>query len=247
MSDKIKAVVLAAGKGKRLGSELTGIPKVMREAAGRPLLSYVLDALDFVRPEDTVLVVGYKREKVMAAFSGYAFAVQEEQLGTGHALSCAKAELTEPDATVLVCCGDMPMLRRETYMALVREHEEKGNVCTVLTGVYDSPMAFGRVIRDGNGRFLRIVEQKDCTPEEDLVREYNSGVYAFKASPMLEALGALKNENAQGEYYLTDLPDLLMKRGLLVGALAMELGDQLLGVNNEADLTAVENLLKQQG
>ena len=241
----LMAVVLAAGMGKRLGSERTGIPKVMREAAGRPLLSYVLDALGFIEREKTVLVVGYRREQIIAAFPQYAFAVQEQQLGTGHALACAREQLTSPDADVLVCCGDMPMLTRSTYSALVAEHRKKKNACTVLTGVYDEKMAFGRIIRGANGEFERIVEQKDCTPEQDSVREYNSGVYVFRAGPMLEALGKLKNENAQGEYYLTDVPELLVKDGLPVGALALPLGDQLLGVNNEEDLARVEALLKE--
>jgi UDP-N-acetylglucosamine diphosphorylase/glucosamine-1-phosphate N-acetyltransferase len=241
----IRAVVLAAGKGKRLGSEKTGIAKVMRRAAGRPLLAYVLEALDFIEPEKTVIVVGYKREQIIEAFPGYRFAAQEEQLGTGHALACARGEIVSPEADVLVCCGDMPMLRRETYAALAEEHAKKENACTVLTGVYDEKMAFGRIIRGADGEFERIVEQKDCTPEQDLVREYNSGVYVFKAGPMLDALGKLRNENAQGEYYLTDLPELIKKAGLRVGALAMPLGDQLLGVNNEEDLAKVEALLSR--
>ena len=238
------AVVLAAGMGKRLGSERTGIPKVMRTAAGRPMLSYVLDALGFIDRDKTVLVVGYKREQIIAAFPEYPYAVQEQQLGTGHALACAREKLTSPDADVLVCCGDMPMLTRGTYSALVAEHREKKNACTVLTGVYDEKMAFGRIIRGADGKFERIVEQKDCTPEQDLVREYNSGVYVFRAGPMLEALGKLRNENAQGEYYLTDVPELLANEGLPVGALALPLGDQLLGVNNEEDLARVEALLR---
>ena len=239
------AVVLAAGKGKRLGSEKTGVAKVMRLAAGRPLLAYVLDALDFIEPEKTVIVVGYKREQVMKAFPGYKFAAQEEQLGTGHALACAKGEILSPETDVLVCCGDMPMLRRETYEALAAEHRQKENACTVLTGVYDEKMAFGRIIRGADGEFERIVEQKDCTPEQDLVREYNSGVYVFRAGPMLEALAGLRNENAQGEYYLTDLAELIKNAGHRVGAFAMPLGDQLLGVNDEADLARVEQLLSR--
>lgn len=243
MSEKIMAVVLAAGVGKRLGSEKTGIPKVMRTVGGKPMLSYVLDAISFIERKHTVLVVGYKREQIINAFPDYVFSVQEEQLGTGHALACASNNITDPEADVLVCCGDMPLLSKETYSALVNEHIKEKNACTVLTGVYDEEMSLGRIIRGADGSFERIAEQKDCTPEQKLIREYNSGLYVFKAGPMLEMLGRLNNKNAQGEYYLTDVLELLVRNGMQVEAFAMQLGNQLLGVNSEDDLVKVEKLL----
>ncbi|MCL2588501.1 MAG: NTP transferase domain-containing protein, partial [Oscillospiraceae bacterium] len=140
----IKAVVLAAGKGTRLQTEGTDLPKVMRHALGEPLLYYVLEAIKFIPPADTIIVVGYQKEKVTAHFSGYVFAEQTEQLGTGHAVMAAAEALGSGDFPVLVCYGDMPLLRRETYEDLVRVHETEQNACTILTGTSDPALPFGR-------------------------------------------------------------------------------------------------------
>lgn len=139
----VKAVILAAGKGTRLQSEQNHMPKVMRMAAGHPLLHYVLDALNFLPKDDTVIVAGYLREEVMKAFPDYPYAVQDPQQGTGHAVQCARAYLKDFDGTVLVCCGDMPLIRRETYESLLRAHAENGCTCTFLTGTSDQELPYG--------------------------------------------------------------------------------------------------------
>ena len=146
----MKAIILAAGKGKRLLSEQHDMPKVMREALGKPLLRYVVENLSFIeKKEDIVIVAGYKKEKVFEAFAdGYAFAVQDEQKGTGHAVNCAKDLFVDYDGPVLVCYGDMPMFKKSTYENLVKVHEEAGNDCTILTGVTDRKLAYGRIVRD---------------------------------------------------------------------------------------------------
>lgn len=239
----VKAVVLAAGKGTRLRTEGCDIPKVMRLAAGRPLLSYVCDALDFIPKDKIILVVGYLREQVEAAFPGYGFAVQEQQLGTGHAVASAAQELADFDGDVLVCCGDMPLIRRDTYMALAEQHAAQGNACTMLTGTTNDDLPYGRILRDGNGAFLAIVEEKDCTPEQKEIRELNSGVYMFKAQELCRMLGQLRTDNAQGEYYLTDVPALMLKEGLSVGVCCRELGNEILGVNTPEQLQLVGELL----
>ncbi|NLV51434.1 MAG: NTP transferase domain-containing protein [Clostridiales bacterium] len=239
----IKAVILAAGKGKRLGSEETGIAKAMREAAGKPLLSWVLSALDFISPKDTVIVVGFKKQTIIEAFPGCIFAEQTEQLGTGHAAACAAALLNGWEGSVLICCGDMPLIEKSTYEALCQTHRLSGYACTILTCVYPDCLPYGRIVTARDGSFKGIVEQKDCTPQEDAIREYNSGVYVFSAPILAEALALLKNDNAQGEYYLTDVPGIIRLSGHSIGTYKMESADELLGVNTIEDLRKVEDIL----
>ena len=240
---KIKAVVLAAGKGTRLQTEGEDLPKVMRIARGQPLLYYVLEAISFIPPEDTVIVVGYLRDKVRAHFPGYAFATQEEQLGTGHAVMAAKDALDEGGFPVLVCYGDMPLLRRETYEDLVRVHLENQNACTILTGTTDLPLPFGRIVRDGAGNFQEVVEDRDCTPEQKAIRELNVGVYVFQSKTLLSALAQLRPQNQQGEYYLTDVPAILRDEGHAIGICMRNLGPEIIGVNTVEQLQQVEDIL----
>lgn len=241
--DKVKAIILAAGKGTRLQSEEYQLPKALRQAAGKPLLHYVVKALDFLPVEDTVIVVGYMGDQVVKAFPEYPYAVQAEQLGTGHAVQCARGELEGFEGTVLVCCGDMPLLKKETYQALLEAHRGSGNSCTFLTGTSTVELPFGRIERDGNGNFLRVVEDKDCTPEQKKIRELNAGVYAFDSRELLECLSLLKNDNVQGEYYLTDVPELMRQRGGRIGVCCVELNEQIIGVNTVEQLEMVERVL----
>ena len=171
METGIKAVVLAAGKGTRLRTEGVDLPKVLRQARGRALLDYVLSELSFLPREDIVLVVGYEREKVTAAYPDYLHAVQEPQRGTGHAVQCAREALAGFTGSVLVCYGDMPLLRRETYESLIATHRKEGNDCTLLSAVSDEELPYGRIVRRADGAFSHIVEDKDCTPEV-LKQEY---------------------------------------------------------------------------
>lgn len=247
MVENLKAVVLAAGKGTRLQTAGVEIPKVMRLAAGRPLLAYVCEALDFIPEKDIVLVIGFLREQVIEAFPNCSFAVQEQQLGTGHAVACAMETLRDFEGDVLVCCGDMPLLRRDTYRSLVEIHRAEGNACTLLTGTTDDALPYGRIVRGADGRFAAIVEEKDCTPEQRAIRELNSGVYLFRAGALRETLGRLRTDNAQGEYYLTDVPALLLAEGEKVGVCRRELGDEILGVNTPEQLELVGKLLAARG
>ncbi len=241
---KLKTIVLAAGKGTRLRTEGCDLPKVMRLADGRPLLSYVLDAVP-TGPKDTVLVVGYMREKVTEAFPKYVPAVQEEQLGTGHACACGMAPLDGFEGSVLVCCGDMPLIKKDTYAAVCAEHERSGNACTMLTGVTDELLPYGRILRSESGEFIRVIEDKDCTPEQKKIRELNSGVYVFDAAALKDALGELKSDNAQHEYYLTDVPEIMMSKGLKVGLCKRDLGMEIIGVNTPEQLAEVERIIRQ--
>lgn len=244
MSEQIRAVVLAAGKGTRLRTEGVELPKVMRQALGKPLISYVLNALPVEEKKDVIIVVGYMREKVTDAFPDYTFAVQREQLGTGHAVMSAGDALSGFSGHVLVCCGDMPLVRAETYRALWEEHLRAGNDCTLLSGTSREPLPYGRVLRDENSGFLRIVEERDCSPQELEIRELNSGIYIFRTPKLLSALTELRTDNAQGEYYLTDAPAIMLRRGDRVGVCVREMGSELIGVNTVEQLAMVEDILR---
>ena len=243
----LKAVVLAAGKGTRMQSETCRLPKVLREACGKPLLHHVLRQLDFVAPADTVLVVGYLHELVEQAFPGYPTALQEPQLGTGHAVLCAREQLRDFSGTVLVCYGDMPLVRRETYRTLLEAHRAAGAQCTLLSGTCEEDLPYGRVLTDGEDNFLAVVEDRDCTPEQKAIRDLNVGIYAFECPWLLAALDQLRNDNAQKEYSLTDVPALIQAAGGRVKVCKAVLNEQILGVNTPDQLAETERFLRQRG
>ncbi len=244
---QVKAVVLAAGKGTRMQSETMQMPKVLRQACGKPLLHYVLEALDFLPEKDIILVVGYRREMVEAAFGAYPFCVQEPQLGTGHAVQCAREQLEGFSGTALVCYGDMPLLRKEVYEALLQQHRASGAVCTLLSGTCQEELPYGRVLCDAQGNFERVVEDRDCTPQQKAIRDLNVGIYAFEAEELLACLDLLKNNNAQKEYYLTDVPQIMKERGGKVQVYRAQLDEQIIGVNTPEQLAQVEAFLRQSG
>ncbi|MCL2392567.1 MAG: NTP transferase domain-containing protein [Oscillospiraceae bacterium] len=245
MNSQLKAIVLAAGKGTRLQSEKSDVPKVMREVCGRPLLSHVLDALPALK-KDIIIVVGFGKDRVIDHYDGYEFAYQERQLGTGHAVLAAKEQLSGYEGAVLICYGDMPVIKRETYESLLQEHFKSGNDCTILTGESSLPEAFGRIIRDDDGAFLRVVEERDCNSEQLKITELNTGVYVFEAPKLLSALNDMKNHNDQGEYYLTDVPEIMRLNGAKIGLLCRDLGDEILGVNTVEQLALAEEILSSR-
>jgi bifunctional N-acetylglucosamine-1-phosphate-uridyltransferase/glucosamine-1-phosphate-acetyltransferase GlmU-like protein len=230
MNNQMKAVVLAAGKGTRLRKEGCDLPKVMRLACKRPLLGWVLDAISFIGKEDIIIVAG-----------------QEEQLGTGHAVMSAEGCLKGYNGSVLVCYGDMPLLTRATYETLAAAHREGKNDCTILSGRTHEPLPYGRIVRDQNGGFLKIVEDRDCTAEEKAIDELNTGLYVFEAGKLLPALKKLKNNNSQGEYYLTDVPAILKEEGAKIGVCTLDLGSEIIGVNTMEQLKQVEDILRRRG
>lgn len=241
--ENLKIIVLAAGKGTRMGSEQAHLPKVMRLACGKPLLHYVLRAVSFAPKQDTVLVTGYLSETVRAAFPDYPAVLQEPQLGTGHAVQCARGELENFTGTVLVCYGDMPLLRRETYEAMLAAHRASGAACTLLAGTSRLPLPYGRVITGPDGAFERVVEDRDCTPEEKKIPDLNAGIYCFESQYLLPALDRLRCENAQHEYYLTDVPALIQQAGGVTRVFRTELDEQIVGVNTPEQLAFVEQYL----
>ena len=237
------AVVLAAGKGTRMFSERDALPKVMRPVLGRPMISYVMEALSFVN--DIIVVVGYRQEMVRAALGDTVrYAEQREQRGTGHAVLCAAPLLEGVGGPVLICYGDMPLVRRETYERLFALHLAEQNACTLLSGTSDRGLRYGRVLRDETGVFVRVVEDADCTPEQLAIRELNAGVYVMDAVALRPALRELRPDNAQGELYLTDVPELLKQRGLRVGVCRSAYPDEILGVNTVEQLEMVEEQMQ---
>lgn len=245
----MKVLILAAGKGKRLrDGEGDNTPKVMKCACGRPLIDYVLEALDFVAPSDITVIVGFGREQLESHLVGrYGIAVQQEQLGTGHAARCGMDSLpADYDGSVLITAGDMPLVSRETYLALCLEHTRSGADCTVLTAVAADPTGYGRILRDEKGGFAGIVEQRDCTPQQAEIKEINSSVYVFSASVLREKLGLIGRENAQGEYYLTDVPCMLARQGRKVATYRLPDDGELIGVNTREQLEQVERMLKER-
>lgn len=243
---EVRAVVLAAGKGKRLHSESADVPKVLRKAAGRPLLAWVLDNVAFISHDRTILVVGFQEDKVKSAMgSSYRYALQKEQLGTGHAVASAAPLLKDFDGDVLVIYGDMPLFKPDTYRKLVEKHQASDADCTMLTALTDNIPDYGRIIRDAQGHFAGIVEQKDCTPEQLKINEVNPGIYVFRSPLLLQVLSSLRNENAQGEYYLTDVPLLIKQTGGKIETETIHDDDQIIGVNTLEDLARCEQILME--
>lgn len=244
MSD-IHVVILAAGKGTRMKSTS---PKVLHRAAGLPLIDYVLRTASTARPTRTVLVVGHGADAVRQALSNRTdlrFALQDPQLGTGHALRQAEPELTGATGTLLLLSGDVPLLRSATLAALVKTHRETAAAATVLTARIDQPDGYGRIVRR-NGRIVGIVEHKDASAEERRIDEINSGIYAFDLGPLFAALKEIGSANAQGEYYLPDLVRIYRDRGLPVETVTVDNAREILGVNSRRELADVTSIINRQ-
>lgn len=237
-------VVLAAGKGTRMKSKLY---KVLHKVCGKTMVEHVVDAAQGVNPAEIVTIVGTGAgdvEKVLADNSKFAF--QEKQLGTGDAVMTAREELGDKDGATLVVTGDTPLFTTDTFNELFKYHAEKGNAATVLTAEAPNPFGYGRIIRDDQGNVLRIVEQKDGKPEELKVKEINTGVFCFDNKKLFEALKHVNNDNAQGEYYLTDVLEILRNSGERVGAYKMPDFSESLGVNDRIALAQATKTMQRR-
>ncbi|HPB17169.1 MAG TPA: NTP transferase domain-containing protein, partial [Clostridia bacterium] len=248
----MKAVVLAAGKGKRIGSEKEGTPKAMRIVNGRPMIDYVVKELAFV--DEIILVVGYKKEQVYDHLGNkYSYAVQEEQLGTGHAVKCASEFFSTYDGPVLVTFGDMPLLTAKTYKKVFKAYNDsiKKNdpaACVMLSVLLkDVSLPYGRVLRDSKKAYVRIIEEPDCNDEQKKINEVFFGVMLFNGIKLNWILNRMTNRNAQNEYYLTDLPTLLKEEGEKVIICSIQNQEEVFGVNTMDDLNRVEEIMKTRG
>jgi bifunctional UDP-N-acetylglucosamine pyrophosphorylase/glucosamine-1-phosphate N-acetyltransferase len=235
---QIDVIVLAAGLGTRMKS---GTIKILHHAGGRPLIDYVLDLAGRLTPEQPVLVVGHQRDAVRAHCGERAqYAVQEEQLGTGHAVLQTRPMLEKHDSTILVLSGDVPLTREATLRKLLDVHAASRNSATLLSMRLAEPGSYGRIVRGGSGQLERIVEAKDATPDVRSIDEVNGGIYAFEARDLFQSLDALSTDNAQGEYYLTDVISILKNRGMNVGAMIADDPLEAFGVNSRTELAMVE-------
>ena len=243
MNDNLEVIILAAGLGTRMKS---GTIKILHRAAGRPIIDYVLDLAADLSPNPPVMVVGYQREAVQKSVGDRArFAVQEEQKGTGHAVLQA-APHVDPRRRVLILSGDVPLTSIDTLRRLLDEHASSGNALTLLTMKPADPGLYGRIVRDGNNAVTRIVEAKDASDAEKLIDEVNAGIYVFDGEHLFDNLRNLKPENAQKEYYLTDLLKVIRDAGHRVGAVVAPDPIEALGVNSRAELAQVENEIQRR-
>lgn len=240
------AVILAAGKSTRMKSEL---PKVLHPILGRTMIDYVLDAARSAGCEKIVVIVGHKAEEVKAALSHHPdveFALQADQKGTGHAVMMSADNLAEHDGPVLVLAGDTPLLKGSSLSRLLEVQQQQNAACVVGTAITEANEGLGRIVRDRNGSFLRIVEQKDATPEEAAILEINTGCFAFDGKQLFKALNQVRPNNNQAEYYLTDCAEILLKDGETVLAETAFTIQEALGVNTQEQLAEVADILQQE-
>lgn len=242
MSNKY-AIVLAAGKGTRMKSKLY---KVLHPVCGKPMVQHVVDHVISVGVQNIVTVVGHGAELVKTQIGDHSeYALQADQLGTAHAVIQAAPMLKDKEGTTLVICGDTPLISPETIQALFDEHERLQAKATILTAHLEDSTGYGRIIRGENGSVLKIVEHKDASPEELTVQEINTGTYCFDNKALFEALNEVNNNNAQGEYYLPDVIEILKAKGEIVAAYKTANFDETLGVNDRYALSIAESIMRK--
>lgn len=239
---KLTAVILAAGKGTRMKSKL---PKVLHKVGGRPMLEHVMDAAEAAGCRDNVVIIGHGAELVRELVGSRAqVALQAEQLGTGHAVLQAAEVIRDFVGTVMILCGDTPLIEGVELRKLYEFHVRSGAAETVMSAMMEDPFGYGRILRDEKGDVAGIVEEKDATPEQRKIREINTGIYCVEAPLLFEVLKTLGNNNSQGEYYLTDLVMLLRARGEKVSGLLTSDSEMIMGVNNPEQLAAAEVIMQ---
>ncbi len=238
------AIILAAGKGTRMKSDL---PKVLHKVAGISMLEHVFRSVNAINPEKTVTVVGHKAELVEQVLAGQTdFVRQTEQLGTGHAVMMAEPVLENLTGQTLVIAGDTPLITGESLKNLIDFHINHKNVATILTAEADNPFGYGRIVRNQHDEVLKIVEQKDASDFEQQIKEINTGTYVFDNARLFEALKNINTNNAQGEYYITDVIGIFRENGEKVGAYTLKDFDESLGVNDRVALATAESVMRRR-
>ena len=240
---KLKTLILAAGKGTRMKSN---IPKIIHKVNGRPMISQILSVLNKIDSEENILILGYKKEEVLKVLGeDTSYVLQNEQLGTGHAVMQAKEKLKDYDGDVMVLYGDTPLLRAETLKSLYEFHKSSGAVTTLLTAIYDNPFGYGRIIKE-NGLVKAIIEEKEASDEVKKIKEVNAGVYCFNAKELFKALDKIDNNNEKGEYYLTDVIGIQVKENKKVQSFILEDSVEVLGVNSKVELAQAGKVLRDR-
>lgn len=243
----IKAVILAAGKGTRMKSETT--PKVLHQIMGKTLLGYVLDNVKNFVSEEYVIVGHHAQEVENFVKSNYENAktvLQSPQLGTGHAVSMVCPDLQNYDGLVLILCGDTPLVQEETLKKFVEYHKSQNSDITVMSTLFDNPTGYGRIIREQDNSLQCIVEEKDANPEQKAVKEVNAGIYCLNWGKIKDAFGQLKSNNAQGEYYLTDIISWGKTKALKVNAYILENSDEIYGINSRLNLAQAAKMMNHR-
>lgn len=241
----VTALVLAAGKGTRMKSDR---PKVLHEVFFAPMIHHVMDSLAPLPLSRTIVVTGHQHTAVETALSSYGptFVYQEKQLGTGHAVLACERELSGQGGAVLILCGDTPLIRTGTLARFLREHNENASLLTVMTTEVADPAHYGRIIGDAHGCLLKIVEERDATPEQKKIREVNAGIYCVDSALLLGSLKRVGTANEQGELYLTDIVEIAGNDGVRVHRFRCEDSDEVLGVNSRREQARAHSLLQQR-
>jgi len=239
MNNKLHIGILAAGKGSRMGSDL---PKVLHQLNGKSLIDYVLETASELLPKSITLVVGFQKELVKNHIhaDNIDYVSQDQQLGTGHAVLQMQHQLESKKGHLLILYGDVPNIRSSSLAPIICEHIEQDQNATVITAMLSDPTGYGRIIRAKNGQLLKVVEEKDCTPEEKKIKEWNSGIFIFKIPHLFNELKKIKSNNASNEYYLTDVVELIAKH-TPVQAKIIEDPSEVMGINTINQLSSLEN------
>ena len=238
----LKTLILAAGKGTRMKSEL---PKVLHKVCGVPMVQKIVNTCSKIGSIENILILGHKKEEVLKVLPDMEYVIQEEQLGTGHAVIQAKEKLKDFDGTVMILCGDTPLLREETLKELYDYHKKTAAITTILTSIYENPFGYGRIVKK-DGNVIGIVEEKEASEEVKAIKEVKAGVYGFEAKELLSALDRIDNRNEKGEYYLTDVIAINVNDGKKVEAFLLEDNDEILGINSKIELEKANCIMKNR-
>ena len=241
MNKELRVIILAAGKGIRMNSDL---PKVLHKLNGKALLDFVLDESELLNPIETILVVGFKKEQVISHTENrinLKYATQIEQLGTGHAVLQTEELLKNNKGHIIILYGDVPKIKASTLRPIIDEHIINNRDLTLITAEIDDPSGYGRIIRDKNGNLLKIVEEKDCDDDERKIKEWNPGIYIFKIPEVFEVLNNIRTNNASKEYYLTDAIGLAQQSNMQIKAIKIANSNEVIGINTADQLEELES------
>ena len=241
MNKELRVVILAAGKGTRMNSDL---PKVLHKLQSKPLIDYVIDESELLNPKEIILVVGFKKESVIKHTQSrinLKYTTQIEQLGTGHAVLQTNELLKNRKGHILILYGDVPNIKASTLQPIVNDHISNNRDLTLITAEIDDPTGYGRIIRDKNGNLLKIIEEKDCSDDEKKIKEWNPGIYIFKIPEVFKILDDIKTNNASKEYYLTDAIGLAQQSNMQIKAIKIANSDEVIGINTAYQLKVLED------
>ena len=241
MNKELRVIILAAGKGTRMNSDL---PKVLHKLQGKPLIDYVIDQSEILNPKEIILVVGFKKDYIIehtAKRINLKYATQMKQLGTGHAVLQTSELLKNKKGHILILYGDVPNIKASTLQPIIDDHILTNRDLTLITAEIDDPAGYGRIIRDKNGSLLKIVEEKDCNDYEKKIKEWNPGIYIFKIPEVFEVLNNISTNNASKEYYLTDAIGIAQQSNMQIKAIKIADSNEVIGVNTTYQLEKLES------